>query len=181
VQVGHLTSVSAPDGTYSLEGVPQGQQAVRVSANGFRYLSLSPAAFQRSDSPVSLTIGGDEQRDWGLMQGFLTLPFPAGTQLAARTLYVDLDPGDGLLTWRGDTDTYNDHWGTDYIFAEGQSVLSAAPGTVSDIILNDRNGGHALFIIHPGPLWTNYAHLKTVSVAAGQQVTRGEELVEAWS
>lgn len=56
VQVGDLIAMSAPDGTYDLEGVHEGKREVKVFADEFSYVSLSPAAFQSSNRPVSVTI-----------------------------------------------------------------------------------------------------------------------------
>jgi hypothetical protein len=41
VQVGSLIAITGPDGSYTLKGVPRGRQQVRLSAPGFRYISLS--------------------------------------------------------------------------------------------------------------------------------------------
>jgi murein DD-endopeptidase MepM/ murein hydrolase activator NlpD len=79
VQVGSLTATAGPDGSYVLKGVPRGKQQVRLSAPGFRYISLSVEAFQPAERPVPVTVEGDTHRDWGLMQGFLLWPFPKGT------------------------------------------------------------------------------------------------------
>jgi hypothetical protein len=72
VQVGSLTATTGPDGSYTLKGVPRGKQQVRLSAPGFRYISLSVEAFQPAERPVTVTVEKDTRRDWGLMQGFLT-------------------------------------------------------------------------------------------------------------
>jgi hypothetical protein len=67
VQVGSLTATTGPDGSYTLKGVPRGKQQVRLSAPGFRYISLSVEAFQPAERPVTVTVEGDVRRDWGLM------------------------------------------------------------------------------------------------------------------
>jgi hypothetical protein len=59
VQVGSLTATTGPDGSYTLKGVPRGKQQVRLSAPGFRYISLSVEAFQPAERPVTVTVEGD--------------------------------------------------------------------------------------------------------------------------
>jgi murein DD-endopeptidase MepM/ murein hydrolase activator NlpD len=70
----------------------------------------------------------------GLMHGFLTLPFAAGTHLDRGTGYVDIAPASGKwIDWRGHDATYDGHNGTDFIIREGTKVLAAAPGTLREV------------------------------------------------
>jgi len=148
VQVGSLVALTASDGAYSLRGVQKGTQSVRVSAEGFRYISLSPEAFQPSQQPVSVRIEGNTQQDWGLMQGFLTLPFRPGIPVCVIS-YTDLHGNSydnivrdwtGCTTIRADRRScascgvYDWHCGIDYAYGNGYAefcgmeVYAAAPG-----------------------------------------------------
>jgi murein DD-endopeptidase MepM/ murein hydrolase activator NlpD len=181
VQVGDLTAVSAPDGTYTLVGVPQGQRAVTVSAEGFRYLSLSSAAFQPLNRTTSLTIGGNTAHDWGLMRGFLTLPFVAGTYMTRQYSYFDLDPGPGIRDWHNSGLTMDGHRGVDYGFNEGTQVVAAAPGIVTEAVNgwsdssdpSVREDGNRVFIDHGYGFKTFYCHLLEALVQKGSKVSRG--------
>ena len=179
IRVGSLGTTSAQDGTYAIRGIPAGKRQVRVSAAGFRYLSLSPAAFQPIDQAVSITIKGNTQRDLGLMQGFLTLPFRCGTSINF-IIYVDVDPGMSFRDWRGsDGSDYvkersflNGHLGTDFAVAENLPVLAAAPGKVIEAGLTDE--GVRVTIDHGDGLLTIYVHLNDWKVKSGQIVRRGD-------
>jgi hypothetical protein len=87
LRVGGLSATSAQDGTYNIQGIPAGNQPVRVSAAGFRYHSLSLAAFQPIDQPVNVAVKGNTRHDLGLMQGFLTLPILQTTALNPDKCY----------------------------------------------------------------------------------------------
>jgi hypothetical protein len=129
IRVGTHSATSAQDGTYSTRGIPAGNRQVRVLADGFRYLSLSLASFQRIDQPVNLAIRGNTWHDLGLMQGFLTLPFRCGTNLM-QSIYVDLDATSGVRDWAGGSFTWDGHLGIDYDMPIGQTIVAPAPGTV---------------------------------------------------
>jgi murein DD-endopeptidase MepM/ murein hydrolase activator NlpD len=191
VQVGGLTAVSAADGTYSLKNVPHGRRAVAVSAEGFRYVSLSLGAFQASGRPVSLEVDGDKEYDLGLMQGFLTLPFARGTQFT-QSIYVDLDPGPGVRDWSGGSLTWDGHLGIDYDMPTGQTLVAAAPGVVVEAEGGWPNNpkadkekypqlglwedGNRIAIDHGAGLLTLYAHVGDVYVTVGQRVNRGDAI-----
>jgi hypothetical protein len=185
VQVGSLTATTGPDGSYTLKGVPRGKQQVRLSAPGFRYISLSVEAFQPAERPVAVTVEKDTRRDWGLMQGFLTLPFRGNYKIDRM---YDHQPGEGILWWNGphqcepdDNICYavppgtNEHWGIDYRMPIGTPVLAAAPGIVESI-------EEGIVVIYHGievqgrPLFTCYAHLSDVNVIKDQHISRGDEI-----
>lgn len=184
VQVGSLTATAGPDGSYTLKRVPQGRQQVRLSAPGFRYTSLSVEAFQPVERPVAVTVEKDTRCDWGLMQGFLTLPFRGNYKIDRM---YDHQPGKEILWWNGphqceadDNICYavppgtNEHPGIDYRMPEGTPVYAAAPGLIR--FIDECNG---VTIVHDvnvagRPLFTIYAHLSQVVVRRGQRVSRGE-------
>jgi murein DD-endopeptidase MepM/ murein hydrolase activator NlpD len=196
VQVGDLTATSAPDGSYTMEAVPKGEQAVKVSAEDFRYISLSLEAFQSSDRSIPLTIDSDTRRDWGLMQGFLTLPFRCET-IINFIIHVDVDRGPAFRDWQGsdgsdyvrERSVLNGHLGTDFAVSGNPPVVTAAPGVVTEAEdgwpnnpkAQDPNtglhdDGNRVVIDHGRGLLTIYCHLDSVSVVAGQEVTRGQTI-----
>jgi hypothetical protein len=131
IEVGILTVTTGLDGRYALQDIPEGDQYVRLSAPGFRYIALSLEAFQSTDQPVLLAIDEDMQRDWGLMQGFLTLPIQAGISFDIMNL---VDVGDVydhtyMQDWMGGSKTYPGHQGIDFNISN-HAVVAAAPGIV---------------------------------------------------
>ena len=198
VQVGSLVTTAASDGTYSIENVPAGRQTGRVSAEGFRYISLSLEAFQPSDWPVSLTIGGNTRQDWGFMQGFLTLPFGPDAVFEERyrnspfgmATVFDLDPRPGsAIAYRADILpagpaeyppwVVDGHYGIDFCISEGTPVLATMPGIVTYVGV-DHLGGKGLWICSTLPTGINYAqyynHNKEILVRAGDYVCRGQAI-----
>jgi murein DD-endopeptidase MepM/ murein hydrolase activator NlpD len=194
VQVGSLTATTGPDGSYTLKGVPRGRQQVRLSAPGFRYISLSVEAFQPAERPVAVTVEGDVRRDWGLMQGFLTLPFDSSTTFSGPkgssapspfgiASVFDLDPANGQVSaykpgiqsnleataapW-----VMDNHTGVDFVIPEGSKVRAAMPGTVTYTGADDY-GGLGIWICYES--WaTYYNHNSKILVKPGQKVKRGE-------
>jgi len=82
----------------------------KVSTEGFRYISLSMEAFQAIEEPASIAVGGDVQRDFGLMQGFLTVPYLnvfralGGTSFEWYDPYRDITDPDSTSYWTKDND-----------------------------------------------------------------------------
>lgn len=195
VQVGSLIATTGADGVYTLERVPRGNQQVRLSAPGFRYTALSLEAFQSSERPISVTVNGDIQRDWGMMQGFLTLPVKCGAPVEYLT-FVDLDLGPGMRDWQGGNNTGKDnHYGIDYVMPEGQPIIASAPGIIveaentwpdvsTDPNLGLYDDGNRIIIYHGDGLYTFYAHLSNtfyvqpmhmdMNCASCERVSRGQ-------
>ena len=187
VQVGSLTATTGPDGSYTLKGVPRGQQQVRLSAPGFRYISLSVEAFQPAERPVSLVVKGDTRRDWGLMQGFLTLPFPAGVRFSVDR-YYDHDPRQGYVVWWSGSSYAppqspddDGHSGIDFGAEVGTPVVAAAPGEVVSIETGPQ-GQLSVGLYHLSEnglrVFTAYNHLSKVDVSKRQRVARGQKIGE---
>lgn len=190
VEAGGLTATTNSDGAYSLQGVSRGTQSVRVSADGFRYISLSLEAFQSSGQPVTVRIEGDIQRDWGLMQGFLTLPFSCSDWGMVSLVHgFDHNPAVGAVRdYRGYTavnveplmpgGTGDQHNGWDWGIYEGAPVLAMAPGVATSWVSEE--GALCVRIEHrriediPGyfPV-TLYGHLSEILITEGQAVSRG--------
>jgi len=194
IQVGGLVATTAADGSYAVRGVTGGEQSVRLSAPGFRHVSLSSNAAQSIDEPVNLVVDGDTRRHFGLTQGFLTLPFrccPPFTIKAPLGMSVmfDVDRRIGYVRsydpQRIGSDTRpghegsdlvvcDQHEGIDYCFPMGTDIVAAAPGVVSKVDVNASAGDYVV-IDHPyAGIQTLYAHLSQILVNAGQPVARGQ-------
>lgn len=188
IQVGDRSTISDSDGSYILAGVSKGNHAVRVSAEGFRYLALSLEAFQPTQQAVALTTDGDAQRDWGLMQGFLTLPFAFGTTFTRPSPFglatvFDLDPRQGFARafhpdippiWETTKAPWvmHNHLGLDFCIAEGTEIRAAMPGVVTHAGAN-QYGGLEIWLCY-GP-WANYYnHNSRILVQKGETVARGQ-------
>jgi len=187
VQVGSLTATTGPDGSYTLKGVPRGKQQVRLSAPGFRYISLSVEAFQPAERPVVVTVEKDTRRDWGLMQGFLTFPLLAGTRFSVDR-YYDQDPRQGYVVWWNGSSYAppqspddDGHSGIDFGAEVGTPVVAAAPGEVVSIEIGPQ-GQLSVGLYHLTEkglrIFTAYNHLSKVEVSKGQHVSRGQKIGE---
>ena len=193
VRIAGLAATTGSDGSYTLRAVPAGRQMINVSAKGFRYLALSPEAFQSSDQPVILALDRDLRKNWGLMQGFLTLPFPFSTQFTrpspfGMTGMVDRDRRQGFqrsydpATVKPDFESnemppwiYDQHDGIDYCFNEGTAVLAAAPGQIAEAG-TDASDGYKYIVLHHDSvgLQTLYGHVSRFMVKEGDKVARGK-------
>jgi len=71
------------------------------------------------------------------------------------------------------------HHGLDFITALGADVLAPANGTVTDVSISSRGSGNTLTIEHGFGYRTVYAHLRSVSVRKGQEVTKGMIIARA--
>ncbi len=108
--------------------------------------------------------------------------------------YVDLDPGPGILDYRGGNYTYNGHDAIDFgidtfpNMDKGLPVVAAAAGTVINVVDGhyDRNytdhildyQANYVTIDHGNGLITNYYHLmkNSIDVSVGQVVSAGQQL-----
>jgi hypothetical protein len=186
VQVGAFVATSGEDGSYTLQGVPQGQGQVKLAAEGFRYISLSLEAFQAIEEPVELAVGGDVQRDLGLMEGFLTLPMPCGVEYQISNFFdhdssrcpEGVDPHDAnrcpnFRDWKGGKQTYDGEGGMDFRISLNTPVLAAAPGIVIKIDYDDA-AGNFVILDHSCGIVSRYHHLNTANISLHQRVKRGD-------
>jgi len=182
VQIGALATNTGPDGSYTLEGVPRGNQQVGLSAPGFRYVSLSLDAFQSSGRPVRLMIDGNKQRDWGLVQGFVTFPFPVGVSRdvdpASGGDWYDHDPSLDSLYWNGqrwqgprDHSPPNTHPGIDYLMPIGTPILAPAPGVVHSVYVVEGEINY-IGMNFPNGMGASFIHISQALVGVGDQVSR---------
>ena len=187
IRVDGISATSDAEGRYTLRGFAEGQRKVQLTAEGFRHIALSLEAFQSVNQPVTIAIERDTQRDWGLMQGFLTLCYPYGAPYVVGRSYMegryyDHDPRpETYLWWNGEsgdeslTGNRANHPSTDFGAAYDTPVVACAPGTVSYVYAN-ADGDLGVEIRHDANWGTNYLHLSRQSVQSGQRVSRGQEI-----
>lgn len=68
------------------------------------------------------------------------------------------------------------HQGVDLIAPQGDPVIAAADGIVTDVIKSRKGLGNVVEITHDGGYVTRYAHLADVAVSKGQRVPRGKRI-----
>lgn len=195
VQVGSLIATAASDGTYSLENALIGTQAVRVSADGFHYISLSLETIQSSARPISLVANSDTRRDWGLTQGFLTLPFKCCPSFIRNSPFgmtgmfdVDrrvghvrsYDPehirpdyeSNGIPPW-----VYDNHDGIDYCFVENTPIVAPVAGTLTEFFEESDGLRGAVMRVQIGDQSYNliFNHINEVTVPIGTRLGRGDQ------
>ncbi len=137
------------------------------------------------------TIQPNNPNEIGLMQGFLTMPFPIGVESFIWTWY-DHDPRIGYgVNWIGKESAskydnrvkiYDNHYGVDWLIPEGTFFVAPAPAIVREIYLvsNDPNAPQDdanITLEHPETgLFTHYGHVRYSSLAIkiGDKLTRGQ-------
>jgi murein DD-endopeptidase MepM/ murein hydrolase activator NlpD len=191
---GTLGALSA-EGALTLDG-----SAIRVVTPARGAVSERMAAIQDGEitidlQPPSGTEGAPDAMDGTRVlvtpapQPVAAIPLPApppvrsgavGTSLpwAGPTGYVD---GDGSLTWPvpgGYVSQYfwGGHQAVDIAHAYGGAVIAADTGTVVAAGWQNNGGGLGVTIQHSDGRVTNYNHLGSVLVSAGQGVVRGEQI-----
>jgi murein DD-endopeptidase MepM/ murein hydrolase activator NlpD len=185
--LGDSVATSAADGTYLIQGIKPGAQILKLSAQDFRYVSLPSGEFQPINESTSVIINGNEQPNFGLMQGFLTLPFKGNYPIDRM---YDHAPGKEILWWNGvhvcppsDKICYavppgtNEHPGIDYKMQEGTEILAAAPGKVRQV--DEKCGGVIITLpveTDGRPFFTQYNHLSEIKVREGDTVVRGQQI-----
>ncbi|HQY60206.1 MAG: M23 family metallopeptidase [Myxococcales bacterium] len=76
--------------------------------------------------------------------------------------------------FRGGTNTYDSHNGTDFAIPPGTPVCAAAPGRITHVINEYNRGGLKVVIDHGGHLLTSSNHLARAEVRVGDLVERGQ-------
>lgn len=121
-------------------------------------------------------------------QPWLSIPLwrgqkPAGRRVPVTNLFNYLQPPPELgwsvrvtrvRDFRGGTNTYDSHNGTDLAIPPGTRVLAAAEGRVLRVSSEYHRGGRKVFLDHGRGLVTTYNHLSRPLVSVGQAVRRGE-------
>lgn len=110
---------------------------------------------------------------------------PAGRLVPVTNLFNYLQPPPELgwsvkvtnvRDFRGLSNTYDSHNGTDFAIPPGTDVVAAAPGQVIRVSSEYHRGGRKVFVDHGEGLVTTYNHLARPLVEPGQTVRRGERL-----
>lgn len=70
------------------------------------------------------------------------------------------------------------HQGLDLIAPQGDPVVAAGAGVVSDIINSRKGLGNVVEITHSGGYVTRYAHLSDITVSKGQRVALGKTIAK---
>lgn len=78
--------------------------------------------------------------------------------------------------FRGQTNTYDSHNGTDFAIPVGTVVVAPAAGRVLRVCNEFHRGGLKVFIDHGGNLMTTSNHLGRSLVRTGQRVERGQPI-----
>jgi murein DD-endopeptidase MepM/ murein hydrolase activator NlpD len=196
-----LVAGSATLGALSAQGaLTLDGSTIRVVAPARGAVAEQMAAIQDGEitidlQPPSGTEGAPDAMDGTRVlvtpapQPVAAIPLPApppvrsgavGTSLpwAGPTGYVD---GDGSLTWPvpgGYVSQYfwGGHQAVDIAHAYGGAVIAADTGTVVAAGWQNNGGGLGVTIQHSDGRVTNYNHLGSVLVSAGQGVVRGEQI-----
>lgn len=175
ISIGSESISSQCKGIYYFRNLPNGSYNLVVTAAGFRYLSLSRSDFKTIGTPVPVTVSGNTQRNVGLMQGFLTLPYYRATANYVQE-YFDYDPEYYKYLWwdlqRG-TGIRRNHSGIDLgVYENGVPVVAPAPARVRETWA-DPNGGWCLNAeVSDGTIYW-VCHI-TLTVTANQTVSRGD-------
>lgn len=177
VSAGGQSVTTGCDGVFFFRGLPAAAYDVTISADGFRYLSLSVSEFRSASAPIRVTTGEHTQHDFGLMQGFLTLPFHRSAGVYIQE-YFDYDPAYyNYLWWNGERGIgiARNHSGTDLgVPQDGTPVIAPAPARVRETWA-DPNGGWCLNaeVADTTIYWVCHMRL---TVTANQIVKRGDLL-----
>ncbi|MDO5443449.1 MAG: M23 family metallopeptidase [Bacteroidia bacterium] len=70
------------------------------------------------------------------------------------------------------------HQGLDFIAPQGDPVIAAGSGVVSDVIMSRKGLGNVVEITHSGGYVTRYAHLADITVSKGQKVALGKTIAK---
>ena len=70
------------------------------------------------------------------------------------------------------------HYGVDIKIPQGENIVAAAGGKVTEIATNDEYGSY-MVIAHDGDISTLYAHLNEILPDVGEQVTKGKAIARA--
>lgn len=152
----------------------------------FRYMCQSDSYVTDIGEGYPLSVIGPGNFNVGLMEGFLTLPFPKSIPL-----YVNPEEGDyffhgpaepNAIWWNGQTEpgprfhtpAYANP-ATDFYMPEGTEVKAALPGRVSTIYM--KSGDPSFITLDHFDGWeTTYVHPSRFTVPVGAFVERGDTI-----
>lgn len=73
------------------------------------------------------------------------------------------------------------HEGIDIVAPVGTEIIAPANGYVKSVLTNKRGDGQCIVIEHPGGITTEYKHLGSLMVSAGQNVKKGTPIARVGS
>ena len=177
---GKNITVTNSTGWYVIDDVVHGTRLLKVfPPSNFRYMCESEAEFRKTTGRYAVRLTNHTRKDIGLMEGFLTLPFPS-TKKPNIARYYDWNPSIwNYLWWNGrsgaDTaqNSADNHTGIDYDLEEGAPVLATAPG----VVILVRKG--RVEIEHDDGFVMHYCHIRRAYVLEGDIVSRGQPIAES--
>lgn len=125
------------------------------------------------NAAASMTGSDERMYDYGLNPE--SLP---DTELTISGELQDMTAEGGKLPSNYVTSGYGWRWqrlhsGVDYAISEGTPVSIIQPGKVTYARFNDGGYGKSVEVTHPGGIKTFYAHLNSINVSEGQEVSPG--------
>ena len=177
---GKNTTVTNSTGWYVIDDVTHGTRLLKVFPPGnFRYMCESGAELRKTTGRYAIRFTNHTRKDIGLMEGFLTLPFPS-TKMPHIARYYDWNPSiRNYVWWNGRSSMdwpqngTDNHTGVDYDLEEGSPVLATAPG----IVVSVRKG--RVEIEHDDGFVIHYCHVRQAHVSEGDIVSRGQLIAES--
>lgn len=172
-----VEAVSDSSGDYKLEDIKTGSYRFYIEADKkFRYMCRSTREFRPATGVYDILLSSEPKIDIGLMEGFLTLPFPKGARETRPRDFVDLDTRQGYAgDWRGGQNARDTHLGTDFFVPRGTQILAATPGRVIESLYH-ADDGHRITIQHPDGNLTIYCHLSSREAEVNQEMRRGDKI-----
>lgn len=182
-------AVTDSSGDYKLEDVLTGSHMLYVKADkkfGYMCSSIGEVRSVKENYGIFLSESRkNEKMNIGLMERFLTLPFPKKVPIYVDPKmgdYFDHDPGPDALWWNGKRlpaprphmPEYA-HPETDFFMPKGTEVKAAVSGKVSSA-KTESNGLKWISLTHLEGYGTTYLHVGEIKVPVGAYVNRGDTI-----
>lgn len=150
----------------------------------FRYMCESDAEFRSVKESYGVSVLNDTREDIGLMEGFLTLPFPESVPINVDPSlggdYFDHDPGPDAIWWNGQRIPAprphyppNIHPGIDFFMPKGTPIKAALPGKIVEIRTSPGEP-YTISLLSRYDYGTIYIHIDKPLVSVGENVKRGQ-------
>jgi murein DD-endopeptidase MepM/ murein hydrolase activator NlpD len=183
---GSITAEALTDtsGDYAIEDVRTGSYKLHVEGEKkFRYMCTSPGEFRAVSDGYAISLQESTKFNIGLMEGFLTLPFPKDIPIYVDgSDFFDHDPGPDALWWDGTRRTAPRphrpeyaHPETDFYMPKGTEVKATAAGTVNGI-KTESSGVQWISLTHSYGYGTTYLHIEKPMVPVAAFVNRGDTI-----
>ena len=163
-------SVGEVFGLVSLESFKQGVRGIRGDATTPKHLwdfSTLKILQPRVSIKTWLKLGRNDKRI-RIYNYFNRTPVSQEHGYSVRVSRVQ--------DFRGGTQTYDSHQGTDFIVPVGTPVVAPAPGVVIRVEREFDRGGLCVMMLHRHGLITTHNHLGRPLVQVGDEVERGETI-----